>query len=251
MPSRSSPFRGTRPPRLPATAEFAVHPIAVYGDTEGVLLTTRPGATISGRVTFDAASEPKPLRATVLPISVDQQPRPTGLPPSSAIADGGSFRLEHVFGPTLLRVSGAPGWALKSVTVDGKDVTDVATDFGSGTSGVTLTMTKQGATLIGVVLDAEGKPARDAGILLFGEAESSWHPRYSTTQSATVGADGRYTIAAIRAGKYFVVALPREGRLPTGAAASDFERVSKHAARVELRDGEQRTLDLKTVVLPR
>jgi hypothetical protein len=236
--------------QMPPGAEFAVRPVGVYADVDGVLLTTRKGATISGTVTFDAASPPAASRATVLPVSLNQQPRPT-MSPSGAIADGGSFRLEHVFGPVLLRVSGMTGWWLKSVTADGKDITDVPTDFDSGSVGVVVTMTKSGATLSGVVLDSGGTPTLDAAVLLFGEAASSWHARYSTTRSVTAEVDGRYTLPAIRPGKYFVIALPR-GAQPLGSSQpSDFGRLAKHASRVELRDGQIHTLDLKTGVLPR
>ncbi len=238
----------------PPNAEFAVHPIVVSGDLDGLLLTTRRGATISGTVAFDPASGSQPTRATVLPVSVDQQPRPTGLPPSSPIGESGAFRLDHVFGPLLLRVSGAAGWSLESVTADGKDITDVSTDFGSGMSGVTIVLTKQGATLSGVVLDADGKPTREASVLVFGEAASAWHLRYSTTRTVTPEPDGRFTLAAIRPGTYFAIALRREDILSDAPGSfrrvtpADFERLAKLATRVELRNGATRTVSLEVAV---
>lgn len=245
------------PREIPADAEFATQPIQVQGDVEGLLLTTRRGATIAGTVTFDAASGTPPARPTAAAIAVDQLPRPTGLPPSSTIADEGAFRLSHVFGPVLLRVNGAAGWSLERVTVDGKDITDVPTDFGSGMSGVTIVMTKQGATLSGVVLDADGKPTREASVLVFGEAPSAWHLRYSTTRNVTPEPDGRFTLTAIRPGTYFAIALRRDDMLSdaTGSFRSvtpaDFERLVKLATRVELRNGATRTVDLKVTPLPR
>ncbi len=236
---------------MPPDAEFAVHPVTVNADVEGVLLTTRRGATVTGTVTFDAASGASPSRTTVIAMTVDQQPRPTGLPPSSPIASDGAFRLEHVFGSVLLRVSGATGWTLESVTADGKDVTDVPTDFGSATSLVTIVMTKRGATLSGVVLDADRNPIPDATVLLFGEPPSTWHMRYSTTRSAISEAGGRFTLTAVRPGAYFVVAVRRADLPGASLTASDFERLSKLAARVELRDGQTRTLDLETIPSPR
>jgi protocatechuate 3,4-dioxygenase beta subunit len=232
---------------MPAGSEFAVQAISVSGDVEGVALTTRPGATITGRVSFDG--DRPPARVSVIPMFVDRQPRPTGLPPSSPVADDGAFRLEHVFGPALLRVSGAAGWYIDTVTVDGKEITDTPIDFGTATSDVVITMAKRGATLAGVALDSDGKPTSDAMVVLFGETESAWQPRHSATRTATVEADGRFSLSPVRPGKYFAVAVPRQGlRLDTTTSA-DFERLAKSATKVELRDGQSQTVTL-TVVAP-
>ena len=59
----------------------------------------------------------------------------------------------------MIRVGGVPtGWALKSITLNGQDITDTGYDFksGSNVTGIVVTLTDRLTDLSGSVRDARG-----------------------------------------------------------------------------------------------
>jgi hypothetical protein len=237
-------------PRIAAPgAEFALVPIAVYQDLEGIVVTTKPGATITGRIAFEPEPPSTLPSLQILALGDEALPRPTLRLPMTKPDAEGRFTLEPLFGPVLIRASGATGWWLDRVTFDRTDVTNRLTEFPQGAK-LTVVLTREGAGLSGSLTGAAGQPAPEATVVLFGADPAQWNSRFTTTRTVKA-VDGNYSLPALKAGRYFVLATPPGDVNLAGADPDYFALLSQHAASIVLGDKEQRTLNLRLVTLPR
>ena len=80
----------------------------------------------------------------------------------------GAFTFGSLLGPRLLRVDGLPPtWAIRSVTVDDQDVSDVGVRFSAPAIAarvVRVVITPRTATVNGVVQDESGRPIDHARV---------------------------------------------------------------------------------------
>jgi protocatechuate 3,4-dioxygenase beta subunit len=147
--------------------ESAVVPITVAGaDLENIVILTSPGVTISGRLAFEQRPPQTTAGLRVFVSPADTQNSFPGLPmPQPAtVAQDMTFTIAHLMGEVLLRTS-VVGQTLKSVTLNGEDITDTPHAFKQG-DRVVLTLTSRVATVEGTVTDSSGKPA-SAAIVVF------------------------------------------------------------------------------------
>ncbi len=154
-------------------AEFASIKLSVNTeDLTGLLVTTGVGLTVAGRVIYEGTSSAPvlPPRVSVRAEIVDG--RPGMRPPASdetngAIAKDGTFTMKGGYGRVLFSVF-QPGWALKSVTLNGVDITDVPYESSRGNiKDLEILMTDKRQELIGTVVDAFGKPATRYAVMVF------------------------------------------------------------------------------------
>ena len=225
-------------------AQYAWVPLRAHDDIEGITIRLQPGATIKGHVVFEGIA-PTPL-PTMYVRSVSARYGRTGAPSGVLPAQDLSFVLEHQFGPTLIRAEPPTGWHLKAILHGASDVTDVPTEFSDGTSRVQVVLTQRAASLVGVVTGAAGGPTRGSVVLL-SDDPALWHDRASTTTIASTDADGKYRVEGLRAGRYLVVAIPREDPPTPVMTPGYFEQLAKHATPVTFGEGESKTLDLRRV----
>jgi hypothetical protein len=82
--------------------------------------------------------------------------------------------------------------------------------------------------------------------VLFGEDKSAWFASSIRFRNVWPGRDGRFTIRGLRAGRYYLIALPRE-RWQNNLAAetADFASLAREATPLVLGEDEQRVVDLK------
>jgi hypothetical protein len=248
---RVMPPRQAGTPMMPndPDQEYASVPVEVgNADVENVLITTRPGATVTGRIVFDAAL-PEGRRPSVF-VQNPARRQFTGSPMVEVKED--AFTLKNVFTPILLRGSiGGPGWGLKAVLLRGRDITDEPTTFTEKDSGhLQVVFTAAAPSLEGAVTDDAGKPVTEATILLFGEDSSTWGPHSSFFRRVGLDKEGRYKLVGLREGRYFAVAVPREFGMNTNMEQPTrefLESLSKVATRVLLNAGETRTVDLPLI----
>lgn len=126
--------------------------------------------------------------------------------------------------------------------IDGPGITrssklDISVTEGSNTSLGDMVMSR-GGTLSGSVLDATGKPVQGAGVQLF-SVDSGAPPRLYATKS---GADGKFTLRHIAAGRYKARPSP-----PAGSNTNPLEdmRIGGDAERtVTIADEQPSQLDL-------
>lgn len=226
--------------------EYASVPLTIAGNIDGLVVQLRRVVTIRGRVAFDgpapAAFESLKLRA--VPLLATQERGAITVPPE---ADG-SFAIENQFGPLLLRAIGLPGWNVKSVSYGGRDITDVPTEFSSSGPSVEVLLTRNSATLTGIVRTAQGA-GTDAAVLIFGRDPSQWDGRFTTTRLGHADSQGRYRLDGLRAGQYLAIALSAEDVYLDDPLPNNFELLATLATPVVVNEGASVTLDLKRITL--
>ncbi|MEO5739012.1 MAG: carboxypeptidase-like regulatory domain-containing protein [Vicinamibacterales bacterium] len=238
----------------PESDEVASIPVTAAGrDITDLIITTTPGATITGRVIYEGASQAeRPARVTV------QSPepgsgmmfRPTG--DNGVIDATGRFQLRSVTGRALFRTMymSAPsiGWGLKSVTLNGADITDTPLDVASlgDVSGIEITLTDTLSMLSGSVTNAQRAPVKDYVVVILPDRlrEGALPQRF--TRAIRPDQDGRYQTRGLPAGDYLAVALSalEAGDEWDPAFRKQIEPIAK---RFRLMDGQTATVDLQLV----
>jgi hypothetical protein len=164
-------------------------------------------------------------------------------PPPATVAEGYTFTMKGLMGEYMLR-TGVVNQFLKSVTVNGEDVTDVPHEF-KASDRVTITLTSRVSTIEGNVTDARDVELAESGIIMFSEDKASWRMNSISTKRTSVDAKGHFRIAGLMPGRYYIAAIPRQ-RLAPGSEAdvAFFEQLAKEATSIVVGADEQRTIDL-------
>jgi hypothetical protein len=120
-----------------------------------------------------------------------------------------SFKLAGLGGPFLFRVTGIPeDWTLGAVRMGDKDITDVPYDVPTGgreLGGMQVVLTRKMGRVSGSVVDAAGRPAPGATVVVFSEEPEHWVPHSRYLRAIRPSADGQFMIPALPAGTYRVV----------------------------------------------
>lgn len=213
----------------PTAGQYAQTIVEVAGaDVFGLQLTMRPMLTFSGSLAFrGAASAPAlasrriPLRAMTTGISG------APLPAMTPTDQNGRFNVTNVFpgsyliggplafGPTTDSVT----WALESVVVDGRDVTDLPCDITADAlpKDVVITFSDRFQELSGRLTRSTGEPAPENTIIVFPEDKAYWLSGSRRIVTARPGTDGRFTLSGpgpttLPAGNYRLAAVTDIGR---------------------------------------
>ena len=224
-------------------------------DVEGLTLVTAPGSTLNGTVVSDTG-EPFDFRAQQLQIgsrpgSPDVQAMGAGAGAASArVADDWSFTLRNITDAVIVRASPPQGWAMKSVFVNGQEITDTPTEFPAGqtVSGMQIVLTKKITSLTGQVSDAKGNPVLDATVVVFPGNEKLWTFQSRFIKAARPDQDGKYRVTGLPGPEnYLVVAL--QGLEDGQAGDPEFLATIKDlATKLELGEGESKAVDVKLSV---
>ncbi len=146
-------------------------PVTVAGgDITGLSVVLTPGATISGSVTLQRSLSPSasPTQFRIGAPGADGVN--LGPQQNARVDDNGRFTLEGVpAGMHWIRAQAPRGWVLKSVTADGRDVTDSPIDLRSGQrlSNVSVVFTDRLSEINGLVSDQQGVPITEFTMLAF------------------------------------------------------------------------------------
>ena len=230
-------------------------PLSVSGgDIDNLTVVTTPGVTVSGRVAYQGQGAPKPgLQVMAAPPAGGSSPIGM-LINSKALGGGrvdqdGTFELRGVAGPQIIRVQGMPvGWALKSVTLDGADITDAAYDFkpGHNVTGLVVTLTDRLSEITGNVRDGRGQPIADYVLVVFPEDTKLWGPQSRYVQTTRPNQNGTFSIKGLPPGRYLAAVVPalengiaersRRARTASRPRAQFFAR-RRSAAEPESRNG--------------
>jgi hypothetical protein len=242
-----------RAPRALEGAEFGNYDFKTNGEPITLRIVTSKGATLTGRVVWDGNTS---RGATPLRINVQQQVQGTpGLPFLSGSVPGAdgtlnednTFKLAGAGGKGFIRTFPLPtGWALKSIAVDGEDVTDVPIDFSSRRSidDVRIVVTDKLTDLTGTVADSRGTVLKDyVVIILPNDLKEGLSPQRFISV-VRPDQDGSFKVKGMPPGSYVATALEwvEQGR----QFVPDFqERLRKAGKTLSLREGQATTIDLR------
>lgn len=147
----------------------------------------------------------------------------------------------------LFRVNAPPGWVLKSVGLNGQEITDTPMEFppGQAVGGVQVVLTGKVSALSGLVTDARGRPLLDATVVVFPADEQLWAFQSRFIRAARPDQEGTYRMSGLPpSADYLVVAL--QGLEDGQAGDPDFLATIKGlATRFTLGDGETKAVDVK------
>jgi hypothetical protein len=259
---------GLAPPPLPpqpSTYElWATLDVSVAGDDlSGLVLTLRPGMTVSGRVTFEGTSPPiddlTRVRVGLTPATNDGISFNVSAKPGAA---NGTFTLTGVtpgrYRPTASVAAPAGGrgtapvpagptsWRLKSAMWQGRDLLDLLLDVhpNEDVSDVTLTFTDLTTELSGSLLGAAGDPASGYIVLVFPVDSSLWLPNSRRIRQIQPAPDGTYKATNLPSGTYCLGAV-------TDADSGDLsdpsflEQVAAASLRITITDGGKTVQNLR------
>jgi carboxypeptidase family protein len=243
-------LRGMLPGQPGAPPDTAVANISVNGiDLTDVRLEPVKPITVSGQVLLDPAAarsfKPETMRLNAPPSEPGPIFGPT--PQPAAIRDDYTFEFKAGPGPSIVRLSGPPGWMIKSVTLNGADVTDGITFREEDVSGLEVELTNKVPDLSGQVTNSSGDGVLDYVAIVFPQDQNLWNAPGPGRNGMTRPDDqGRYRFRTLRPGNYYVVAVEH---VQTGEWMDPafLESVRSRATRVTLNEGDTLVTDLKLV----
>ena len=149
---------------------------------------------------------------------------------------------------SVLSPSGGGGipWTLKSVTLNGIDVTDVPVDLSAvgDITGLEIVISDKTTTLSGTVINGFRAPVKDYVVAIFPDRLREGVVPQRFTRTIRPDQEGRYQTRALPPGDYFAVAVPA---LESGDEWDPAfrKRVEPIGKRFSLTDGQTLTLDLQ------
>ena len=232
----------------PGAMEFATLPISVDGqDISGLVIATAPGASASGRVRFEGPSDPPGrLYVRTLPMTPGA---PGYMMASAGVNPDSTFEARGLTGRQAFEIGTLPpGWFLKSVSHQGKDITDAGYDFkpGQNVTGIQIVLSQSATTLSGTAQDDETRPIGDYSVVAFSSDSARWGYRTRFVRSVRPDQHGRFTLRGLPPDDYIVVALEY---VETGQE-NDPERLaswSTMGTKVTLGEGEAKAVTLKII----
>ena len=222
------------------------------GQIAPVSLVLQPAITLKGRVVFEGSVLTPPKDPAQIQINVRTAGQDQIATESKVDAAGLITTTGIVPGPYRVvgSIAGGPPtgqwWSLKSVVVDGRDVTDRPFEISSGRiENLTITFTDVTAGIAGTLTTPRGAPATDYFLIVLPLDREYWGARGRRIASTRPDRTGRYSFSRLPAGEYGVAVttdlVPEDLR-----DANALERLAAEAAKVTLTFGERKILDLRT-----
>ncbi len=252
------------------TAEIEVN----GSDLDGVALPMRAGAIVRGRVRSESG-EPVGVPVMVALNQADGGRAP--MPRPARTYSDGSFRLEGVFGTQHVRVveartipgAEAPGinvrtlqdvtaatrqlttWWVKSIMLNGRDVTDEPVTFAGGEVMLDVTMTNRAASVRGTVTWNRTRGGRRPAVVVFVDDDSMWGRPSRRIGASEVDEAGRFDVRGMAGGESYL-AIAVEGAARAVIARPEMlQALRPFATPLRIDEGGMHELALTAVSRPR
>lgn len=219
------------------------------GETN-VQLHLVPGEEINGTLEFAGDAQAAPAgKFTVHLNPADTLSYDAAQTTPGQVDKDGSFRIPDVLpGRFRARVEPLPENAyIRSVTLNGAVTADSILDFSRGAKGsrVKITVNRNGGQLSGNVLGRDGEPLASSRIMVM-----LWKdPKQNRSENNRV-AEGRYSVKALRPGKYRLLAIDTFDLADVSGASGQDEVLNallEAAEEIEIKEGDRMVKDLKVV----
>jgi carboxypeptidase family protein len=231
-----------------AEAEMGSLPITVSGeDLSNVVIVTAKSAMAAGRIVFDDGSKPPSvtsIRVSAAP--VDGEGPTASFGGAGNVKADGTFELKGLSGTRIIRPVNVPsGWMMKSVRVNGNDITDSGMDFKGGESinGIEVTLTSKLTEVNGTVKDGS-QQVKDYTVVVFADEPQKWTlPNSRYVSGSRPDQEGRFQIKGLPTGGYYAIAVDY---LAQGEWNDPdvLERLKPRATSFSIHEGETKTLSL-------
>jgi hypothetical protein len=233
---------------LPPVPQMASMPIVVTGaDITGLTLTAAGGGVAEGTFVADAGvTQPLPDR-----LEVSARPVNAG-DPAMRMSGGNTFRIMGVNGSAYLTVEGLPeGWAIKSMLVDGTDMTDQPVDLRNGrTASVRFVLTDRVTVVSGTVsedLSRQSAERRNQNVVVFPEDAKKWTYPSRYLRTVRTDAGGTFRLSGLPSDeRYLAVAVDylEDGE---GTDPEFLESMRRRATSFSLGDAERKAIELRLI----
>lgn len=249
--ARAESSRGSAVPDLWGEVELDVGPEPL----SDVALRLQQGVALAGVVRFegDASRLPKDLSLLRVALIDPRAPQDPAFapPPTAALSAVGGFDLGVVPpGDYFVRVTWPPllpdGWLVRSIVVNRQEMRDRQLQIRTGqlVPPIQIVVTDRGAELSGRLLDPAGRPAPEYFVFAFPADRALWHEHaLQLRPPARPSTDGRYRLAPLPAGDYYLVPLTEVDRMDFVDPAF-LERLIGSALPITLGEGERVVQDL-------
>jgi protocatechuate 3,4-dioxygenase beta subunit len=229
--------------------EFGRQEIAVgTDDVDGVVIVTGPGGRVTGAVTLDGQSSIRAQQVQVgARLGEPEQAMPGAAGGNTRLNDDWTFEINGLFDARLFRVGVPQGWTLKSVTLNGQDITDTPIEIPAGETipGLQIAITDKLTNLSGRVTDSRGNTITDVTVVVFPAEESRWTYQSRFVKTARPGQDGQYLVSALPPYDRFL-AVAVQGLEDGQAGDPEFlARIRNQGTEFSLTDSETRVVDLR------
>jgi beta-lactamase regulating signal transducer with metallopeptidase domain len=192
----------------------AVRDISVYDDLTDLMLFAGPRVSIDGRIARENG-RPLPFDASELQIFTEQRVSQLGTHGTgfAKVGTDGTFAMASGAGTIAVRLVGLPPhWFVKTMQLDGVDVTDKVFELGPGSERrLDITLTNRVGKLVGTVTDDKARPVSNALVVIFPEDRARWAaPR--SVRTTFSHQQGRFELDTLPISSYRAVAvtsLPR------------------------------------------
>ena len=236
--------------------EAASVPIVVTGnDIVGLSVTTLKGSVVSGRVIWEGTAPktgtggPAGFHVSAAPVESLSRLFAAALDPDAngQLDESGNFRLHVLSRRVLLGVTtpiGATGWMMKSVVLDGRDITNTPLDLTGNVDDVRITMTDKLTTVAGHVTDSRGAAVPQYVVVIqpADEMDQVLVGRY--IRAVRPDTNGGFEVRGLRPGRYLATAI--EAMEQNRQYSPEFRRqLQRGAHEFTLKEGETRSLDLR------
>jgi hypothetical protein len=182
--------------------------IAGSGDRADVTLALEPLTMVRGRVVLDGEPAPASLRnLSVGVVRTDEISAQQST--ASPVADDGTFAMVVGSGVGIVRATGPGGWAMKTVLLNGRDITDTPEDLRTTRAGgLTVVFTNRLGGVAGQVSATSEAPLVDVMILVAPEDSTKWRFPWRLSSVEHASPNGGFTIRNLLPGDYFAIAVP-------------------------------------------
>jgi len=231
----------------PAESEVAIARITVGSDDiSGLQIVAAKPTAARGRVVVDPAamsSLPPRLILSASPVQLMAMMGPMAPAP---VQDDMTFELKSPPGQYRLNLQPVGmGWAIRSVRLNGVDVTDgFEIKANQEIDALEVELTNKLTTITGLVTNARGEAQKDYSTLVFAQDSARWGGNTRYQSMGRPDQDGRFKISGLPPGEYYIIALDR---VDSGEAGDPefLERIRTKTSRLSLDEGETKTIDLR------
>jgi hypothetical protein len=214
------------------------------------LLGVKPSSA-TGRIVVDpAAAAALPPGLMLFPMPIEPGAMPMGGQPTR-MSDDGTFEMKAAPGRMRINMGGAGGWVIRSIRLNGIDVTDAGVEFKANEdiSGLEIEITNKLATITGLVTNARGETVKDYSAIAFAQDREKWKIGGRYQAFGRPDQDGRFKMSGLTPADYYIVALEKVDSGQLGDP-DYLESLKTKATAISIREGESRTVDLKIATVP-